>query len=141
MQESSTRPLPRRLTQHRQEVLDAVAARPAHLSAAQVYDLVHQAQPRIAFATVYNALHYLVKVGLIAEVRQPDGVVAYDRNTAPHDHIVCRLCGRLDDVPAEPGRAVDAHVHAAVADSTGYTVEGHRVEYTGICPTCRGAGR
>lgn len=128
---------PKRLTRHRLTVLQAVAARPTHLSAAQVYDAVYRSQPRIAFATVYNALHYLVGAGLIAEVRRPDGVVAYDRNTVPHDHIVCRGCGRLDDVPAEPGRAIDARAYAAVAAHTGYAIEGHRVDYTGLCPACR----
>src|SRR4051794_13760720 len=101
-------PRPARLTAHRQAVLDAVSAQPAHLTAAQIYDIVCHTRPRMAFATVYNALHYLVAAGCIAEVRQPNGVVAYDRETAPHDHIVCRHCGRLDDVPPLPDQPRDA---------------------------------
>lgn len=135
--------LPRssRLTPHRVAVLQAVAAQPAHLSAAQVYDAVRRAEPRIAFATVYNALHYLVHAGLIAEVRQPDGVTVYDRNTVPHDHIACRRCGRLDDVPREPEDASGAQSYGVVAGRTGYTVDAHRVEYVGLCPACRGLDR
>src|SRR5262249_45177375 len=87
-----------RLTRHRQAVFDTIAAQSAHLTAAEIYEAVQHTQPHIAFATVYNALHYLVHARLIAEVRRPDGVIAYDRNTAPHDHIICRRCGRLDDV-------------------------------------------
>jgi len=127
--------LPSRLTRNRKAVLDAICAHPIHLTAARVYDLVQPVQPGIAFATVYNALHYLVHAGLIAEVRQPDGVVAYDRNTAPHDHIICRRCGRLDDVPASPDEST--RQYRAVEERTGYAVEGHRVEYAGICPSCR----
>ncbi len=130
-------PLPGRLTHHRQAVLEVVRERPAHLTAAQVYDQVHRSLPRIAFATVYNALHHLVEVGLIAEVRQPDGVVAYDRETAPHDHIVCRRCGRLDDVPALPIPSLDTTAYGMVAERTGYHVDRHRVEYSGICEVCR----
>lgn len=124
-----------RLTRHRQAVWDAVAARPEHLTAAQVYDAVRQHDARMAYATVYNALHFLVDAGLIAEVRRPDGVVAYDRETAPHDHVICRLCGRLADVPHANERA--ARSYAAVARETGFTVEQHRVEFVGVCPACR----
>jgi len=129
--------LPGRLTPHRQAVLDLVRARPAHLTAAQIYDVVHLAQPRIAFATVYNALHHLVQTGLIAEVRQPDGVVAYDRETSPHDHVICRRCGRLDDVPALSDPSRDTSSYQEVSARTGYAVEGHRTEYAGLCPGCR----
>lgn len=129
--------LPGRLTPHRQAVLDLVRARPAHLTAAQIYDAVHMEQPRIAFATVYNALHHLVQTGLIAEVRQPDGVVAYDRETSPHDHIICRRCGRLDDVPVLSDPSLDTSAYQEVAARTGYAVEGHRTEYAGLCPGCR----
>jgi len=127
--------LPSRLTRNRKAVLDAICAHPIHLTAARVYDLVQPVQPGIAFATVYNALHYLVHAGLIAEVRQPDGVVAYDRNTAPHDHIICRRCGRLDDVPSVLDES--PWQYRVVEERTGYAVEAHRVEYAGICPSCR----
>lgn len=127
----------RRLTPHRRAVLDVVRARPVHLTAARIYDAVRETEPRIAFATVYNALHHLVEAGLIAEVRQPDGVVAYDRETSPHDHIICRRCGRLDDVPALPVPALNTAAYGMVAERTGYDVDRHRVEYSGICQTCR----
>ena len=125
-----------RLTPHRQAVFDMVRARPTHMTAAQIYHSVHLVQPQIAFATVYNALHHLVQIGLIAEVRQPDGVVAYDRETRPHDHIICVRCGRLDDVPSHSGPSHDAAAYREVAARTGYAVEGHRTEYAGLCPEC-----
>lgn len=126
-----------RLTRHRQAVWDVVAARPEHLTAAQIYDVVRQHDAHMAYATVYNALHYLVDADLIAEVRRPDGVVAYDRETTPHDHVTCRLCGRLADVPPAPVHGQTARSYATVARQTGFTVEQHRVAFVGVCPTCR----
>lgn len=126
-----------RLTRHRRAVLATVAAQPVHLTAAEVYAAMQSTQPHIAFATVYNALHYLVHAQLIAEVRRPDGVIAYDRNTAPHDHIICRRCGRLDDVAPVTQQRPDGTLYTGVAANTGYLVEGHRVEYVGLCPQCR----
>ncbi len=125
-----------RLTRHRQAVWEAVAARPEHLTAAQVYDAVRHHDARIAYGTVYNALHYLVDAGLIAEVVRPDGVVAYDRETAPHDHVVCRVCGRFADVPNTGLRAEVAAGYADIARQTGYAIDQHRVTYSGVCPAC-----
>jgi Fe2+ or Zn2+ uptake regulation protein len=122
----------RRLTANRQAVLETVGELMDHPTAAQVFDAVHVRRPRMAVGTVYTALHYLVDCGLIAEVRRPDGVVSYDRNTRPHDHAVCRLCGRLVDVHG-PTLATYAEVEA----QTGFAVEQHRVVYLGVCPSCR----
>lgn len=125
-----------RFTHQRQAVLHAVQQRPVHLTAAEVYDAVRAVEPPIAFATVYNALHYLVDSGMIAEIRRPDGVSAYDRNTTPHDHVICRGCNRMDDVPVLPETREAARAYQAVQAETGYIVEGHRVEYVGFCPAC-----
>ena len=128
---------PARLTRQRQAVLDAVAGRRDHPTAAQVFDAVRSWQPRIAYGTVYNALHYLVAAGLVAEVRRPDGVVSYDRETAPHDHAVCRVCGTLADAHLPAVRDAVSTAYDAVAAETGFTVEQHRVEFVGLCPACR----
>jgi Fur family ferric uptake transcriptional regulator len=120
-----------RLTDHRRAVLDAVHRLPGHPTAAEVFDAVRATRPRIAFGTVYTALHYLVEHDRVAAVRLPNGVVSYDRNTVPHDHLVCRVCGALADVPG--------HVsvpYYAIESRTGFRVEGHRVEFVGLCPAC-----
>jgi Fe2+ or Zn2+ uptake regulation protein len=128
-----------RLTRHRRTVWEVVAARPEHLTAAQIYDAVRACDARMAVGTVYNALHYLVQAGIIAEVRRPDGVIAYDRQTTPHDHVICRVCGRLADVPPIPVHEQTARAYATVARQTGFTVERHRVEFVGCCPACQAA--
>ncbi|GAC1428398.1 MAG: hypothetical protein NVSMB65_01600 [Chloroflexota bacterium] len=111
--------------------------RPVHLTAADVYDVVRQHDPRIAFATVYNALHYLVDARLIAEVRRPDGVTSYDRETRPHEHVLCRACGAIADVRRTAAITLAPSTYDEVATQTGYLVEHHRVEFVGVCPTCR----
>jgi len=125
-----------RLTRHRQAVLETVAARPAHLTAAEVYDVVRGHDSGIAYATVYNALHYLVSAGLIAEVRRPDGVVSYDRDTVPHDHALCRACGAIADVHRTIETAPGTGAYGEVARQTGFVIEGRRIEFVGLCPHC-----
>lgn len=128
-----------RLTAHRRAVLDTIATLPGHPDASEVYDAVRRRRPRIAIGTVYAALHHLAAAGLIAPLRRPDGVVAYDRETRPHDHVVCRRCGRLDDVPPAPVHERARDDYAAVTAQTGYAVERHRSEFIGLCPVCHTA--
>jgi Fe2+ or Zn2+ uptake regulation protein len=127
-------PITARLTPQRRAVLDIVTASVEHLSAADVFVLVRPHRPRIGFGTVYAALHYLVTTGLLAEVRRPDGTVAYDRRTSHHDHVACRACGALADI--DP---VAVPAYRQIEAQTGYAVEAHTVEFIGLCPSCRHA--
>ncbi len=137
MSETPITQAPPRLTRHRQAVLQTVRAGPTHPTAAEVYDAVRAYDPGIAFATVYNSLHYLVSAGLIAEVRRPDGVVSYDRETRPHDHVICRRCGTIGDVHRSPALSLGADAYSEVVAQTNFTVERHQVEFVGLCLACR----
>lgn len=122
-----------RLTPQRRAVLAAVLESEEHLTAALIYDRVRRQLPKIGYGTVYAALHYLVQEGLITEVRRSDGVIAFDRRLEHHDHVTCRRCGRLTDIEA---CAVPSSYDAIVA-KTGYLIEGHTVEFLGLCPSCQ----
>lgn len=125
-----------RLTRPRQAAYDIVRAAPAHLSAVRIYDAARARDQRVAHASVYNAPHFLVGAGMIAEVVRPDGTISYDRETSPHDHVVCQRCGRIADVWRTPETSMPRGSHDAVKRQTGYTVDRHRVEFIGICPDC-----
>jgi len=128
-----------RLTRHREAVLTAIQARPMHLTAAEIYDLVRQRDPRIAYATIYNALHYLVETRCIGTVQRPDGVTCYDRATQPHEHVQCRACGALADVERTPALGLEAS-YTTVGLQTGYRIEQHRIAFVGLCPRCQAQG-
>lgn len=107
------------------------------MSALEIDDALRRRGVRIAHASVYNALHYLVATGRIAEVLRPDGTLTYDRSTVPHDHVLCRVCDQIADVWRDPEDSLRKEAYAVVARQTGYTVERHRVEFVGVCPACR----
>ncbi len=66
-----------------------------------------------------------------------DGATArYDVNLAPHHHFICRRCGRIEDVSAEPAGPPPAF---EVGD--GYAVEGYEIVLRGLCPACARRGK
>lgn len=119
-----------RLTPQREAVLDVVRASQDHPTAAEIYARVQERQPGVAFATVYNALRYFVRCGLVRELRFGDGASRYDARTEPHLHVVCVHCGAI----AETEALVPAGVLDAVGRVTGYRIEGYA--FFGVCPEC-----
>jgi Fe2+ or Zn2+ uptake regulation protein len=85
------------LTRRRRLVLEVVRASDEHLTASEVYEAARKLSPTISFATVYNSLRYLKRVGLIAEIPFGNAASRYDRETARHDHAICSSCGKLVD--------------------------------------------
>jgi Fe2+ or Zn2+ uptake regulation protein len=49
-----------------------------------------------------------------------------------HPHVVCTGCGRIDDVRMDRlGPSVQE-----VAEQMGYQINGYRLDFYGLCPTC-----
>ena len=83
-------------------------------------------------------------VGLVQDLPEPNVVIdlsgvqkRFDGNTEAHYHVRCAQCGRIDDVHVEVSAELD-RVSREVSD---YEITGHRLEFTGICPSCRGKAR
>src|SRR5918912_501548 len=91
-----------RLTPQRFAVLESLGRAEGHPTADQIATEINRRFPRASRATVYNTLNALRDAGLVREVTHGDDAAArYESNVEPHHHFVCRVCGRLEDVPAE----------------------------------------
>lgn len=122
-----------RLTPHRLVVLEIVRTGPGHPTAREVFERSSSRSPRLSFATVYNALKYLVGKKLLVPVRLDDDAVRYDPMMERHDHLLCRKCGCIMDVPSSPDYAVAAPREGAAA---GFHIEDMIVHFRGLCAEC-----
>jgi Fur family peroxide stress response transcriptional regulator len=129
---ASRRPL-LRMTPQRQAVLEAVQASDDHPRAADIYERVRTSMPRIAFGTVYNALHALAEHGIILQLTFGDYASRFDARVDRHDHAICTSCGDLADTEAPP--TPDTINRAAAA--TGFEIHEHHTQLLGRCATCR----
>ena len=87
-----------RVTEPRLAVLAYLASTDRHPTAEEVESAVNASGPVLARASVYNVLHSLTRAGLVAGMSAKDGPARYDAHVAPHHHLVCRACGRVEDV-------------------------------------------
>ena len=121
------------VTAQRIAVLHAVSNHP-HARAEEVAESVRADIGTISKQAVYDTLSLLTEKGIVRRI-QPAGSPARfeDRVGDNHHHLVCRVCGRLIDVPCALG---DAPCLIA-SDDGGFEIDEAEVVYWGRCPDCR----
>ena len=129
---TSTERSPRN-TRQRAEVRDAMAASDAFATSQEIHDRMRRDGSKVGLATVYRALQTMAAGGEVDTIRTPDGQIAY-RTCTPghHHHLVCRVCGRTQEVEAP---SVERWARTVAAEF-GYSDINHEVELFGVCPAC-----
>ena len=103
-----------------------------HLTAEQVHGELAATLPSISPATIYATLDLLDELGIVRRVSTPRGTAVYDPRTEAHHHVICRRCGRMEDLEA----AVDAGPAEAAAAAAGFRVDHGELQLTGLCAGC-----
>jgi Fur family ferric uptake transcriptional regulator len=120
------------VTAQRLAVLRAVSDTP-HATADAVADAVRDDIGAISRQTVYDVLGALVAKGIIRRIEPAGSPARYERRVGDnHHHLVCRTCGRLDDVDCATGAAPCL----TPVDDHDYVIDEAEVVYWGTCPDC-----
>jgi Fur family peroxide stress response transcriptional regulator len=121
-----------RLTPYRGAVLDVLRRSRNHPTAAEIFRQVRRRRPGVAYATIYNALDWLTRRGMVTELKFGDAASRYDPITERHDHFVCTSCGALVDSRID----LPEKVWVRAARRARFRVDHYRVELHGLCPRC-----
>jgi len=127
------------LTHQRLAVYSRLAATLAHPTAEELHQEIHEEYPTVSLGTVYKTLDTLEQQGLIHKLRATGESARYDANLEPHHHLVCKICGRMEDVLEE--KVTKSNECRALGPGTtlnGFLVEEVRIDFRGICGPCRG---
>lgn len=126
-----------RLTPQRMAVLRILATSEGHPSVEQVYGRVKADFPMTSLATVYKTVTLLKEMGEVLELGFSDDSNRYDGNKPyPHPHLICTKCKNIVD----PKVATLSELRQEVAQSTGYQIVSHRLDFFGVCPQCQQQG-
>jgi Fur family ferric uptake transcriptional regulator len=133
-----------RQTRQGAAVNDALGGADGFRTAQQIFDDVRTRGSSIGLTTVYRHLNLLAELGRVDVVHREDGEaqfrlcgtgVADPHSESHHHHVVCRVCGRSEQVS---GPEVELWAER-VAAAAGYTDVSHTVEVFGLCPEHAGA--
>ncbi len=121
-----------RSTPQRQVILRALRRRGRHATVDEIGAAIRHELPGTSTPTVYATLELLVELGLVRRIDTGLGAALYDGRTEPHQHLVCRRCGRVDDLdvdmPAEP--------LMRAAGATGFEADAAELVISGRCARC-----
>ena len=107
-------------------------------SAQEVHARMRASGDSIGLSTVYRAVQALVDDGELDSIRTDAGESIYRRcSTRHHHHLVCRSCGRTEEVE---GPTVETWADR-VAGEHGFVDVRHTLEIFGTCAECHLSGR
>jgi Fur family zinc uptake transcriptional regulator len=123
-----------RLTDVRRQVLELVWRSHAPIGAYQILDQLAGSRGRVAPPTVYRALEFLAREGLVHRIDSLNAYVGCPSPTLPHEayFFICRACG-------DAAEFHDGELAASLArcvQRARFNVEAATVELSGLCGRC-----
>ncbi len=125
---------PRRATSQRSALQAVLDGTDEFATAAELHESLRASGARVGLATVYRTLADLVAAGELDSLRGPAGETLYRRcgDAEHHHHLVCRVCGRTEEVTAP---SVERWART-VAKHYGFSDIDHEIELFGVCASC-----
>jgi Fur family ferric uptake transcriptional regulator len=107
-----------------------------HMTAEDVYRALLTEGSDIGLATVYRVLMQFEQAGLLTRSNFEAGKAVFELNEGHHhDHLVCLICGRVEEF-------FDPEIEArqrAIAEARGFELQDHSLALYGRCnrPECQ----
>jgi Fe2+ or Zn2+ uptake regulation protein len=103
-----------------------------HVTADELLDAVSDRLPNVSLPTIYATLELFEQLGMVRRVQRA-GTSLFDPRTDVHHHLICTVCGSVEDLDA----ALDTSELERAADSRGFGRERVEAVVHGRCAACR----
>ena len=123
-----------KITPQRLAILKILAKSEGHPSVEDIHAQLADDFPTMSLATIYKNVALLKSLGEVLELGFPDGSNRYDGNKPhPHPHVICLVCKKIVDPELESLDEMKKELERA----THFTILNHRLDFFGICSSCR----
>ena len=121
-------------SRQRESIKHFLAETKDHPTADAVYMHVKKEFPNISLGTVYRNLNLLTDIGEAVKIATPDGGDRFDGRVEPHNHFLCKKCGRLLDLDLDMTRLNE--VNQLAADNFDGIIESSSTLFYRECSDC-----
>jgi Fur family transcriptional regulator, ferric uptake regulator len=122
-----------RVTPQRQLVLEAVTAL-QHGTPEEICAEVQRTARGVNISTIYRTLELLEELGLVKHAHLKHGPPTYHiAAEAEHVHLMCRGCGRVNDVNPDVANGLVSRLDS----DYGFSTDVHHLTVYGLCADCR----
>ncbi len=123
-----------RVTNQRVLILDAVCEGDGHTTIGQIYARTRVRDRSIDRSTIYRALKLFVELGLVVSADTGAGESVYEiAKPKQHHHLVCRRCGKEQEVGQQAMQAMFEQVEHEYQ----FQVDTDHLILFGLCSTCQ----
>jgi Fe2+ or Zn2+ uptake regulation protein len=105
-----------------------------HVTADELLDAVGDRLPNVALPTIYATLDLLEELGMVRRVQRA-GTTLFDPRTDSHHHLICTICGSIEDLDSD----LDTRKLERAAARHGFEHERIEAVVHGRCARCRAA--
>ena len=124
-----------RVTMPRLAMLAWLEAQP-HSTAEAIGAGMREQFGAVSTQAVYDMLAAFTTAGLLRRIEPAGHPARFERRVGDHHHhVVCRRCGRTEDVDG----VIGVQHCLTPAEDTGFAVDEAEVVFWGVCPACRAA--
>jgi Fe2+ or Zn2+ uptake regulation protein len=103
-----------------------------HLSAEELLSEAGERLPGISLPTVYATLELFEQLGIVRRVNGGGGTLLWDTRADAHHHMICRNCGRIEDMDTR----LDLERARRSAARAGFQPDRAEVVVSGLCANC-----
>ena len=123
----------RRKSGQRDRIYELIQSSTGHPTAQWVYEALKKEMKSASMGNVYRNIRILIEQGRITSRDFGDGVEHYDAMTGVHYHFICEKCKSVSDfsMPVQESITRDARRFSR------HSIQGHTIQFHGICETCR----
>ncbi len=112
----------------RELIYSTLCSTKSHPSAKWVYEQLKEDHPDLSLGTVYRNISLFKENGKAVAVANILGEERLDGDTSPHAHLVCKCCGKIEDIEMPPFDLNDK--------LNGFNTDFVAVTYFGTCAKC-----
>jgi Fe2+ or Zn2+ uptake regulation protein len=103
-----------------------------HIDVEMLFAALQKHFPTLALGTLYRNLNELSQKGILTEVTLPGQKQKYEIRKAPHVHLICEQCGKIED------KTIDLDdVIAQLEKENHYKISSKAVSFYGLCEACQ----
>ena len=129
LRERGMRVTPQRVVLHR-----ALRELDRHVTADELLESVSDRLPNVSLPTIYATLELLEELGMVRRVQRA-GTTLFDPRVDSHHHLICTVCGSIEDLDS----ALDTAALERAAAKHGFEQERIEAVVHGRCAACRRA--
>jgi Fur family peroxide stress response transcriptional regulator len=118
-------------TPQRIEIANTLALR-GHANTEELYTILLQKFHSISLATIYKNINLMIENTFIQEVKIPNAKPVYELTKESHSHLVCKRCGKVEDIYLDLTHVCDLAMH-----TTQFQIDKADLVFSGLCKKCQ----